>query len=690
MRVLNSFIVLASMLTVLGACAEDGVSVSSCTVTNDYAVTVGGWTTNNWVFAPTVLYGGNRHRAIREDYPPVIKNAPAGMPITMTDVYRLSNDGSPSKVEFLAGDTAAPMFGWWDPRGRRGTLILAEPFTSAGETGFCIEECPSKGLCVFRVSAPGCRSRRYRMTGFVSPSGDVRPAAERSVELKIRRLDFAASSIGEFLDVAFTHRKDITGMTTPPRIEPFGTLLDALYSAADKRAWYEKGGYFLGYPPNTNGPCSHLQFGWCGAPVYAMPFLLNPTEERIRRVSRTFDTLASMSAKSGFFYAICRDGVMYGDGWHKDLTRSRALVRRQTAGLFSGLDALAWYRVHGHEVKGEWERAFRRAADALVRLWRSAGELGQFVDVETGELMVPNSTNGALAPAALLAAAQYFGDDSYVKVAVEIAERYRDRDLSRGYSGGGPAEALQCPDSESAGELVVSFERLWEQTGERRWLDAACEAVSLLSTWVNAWNYPFPKDSRLGAAGTRSCGAVWANVQNRHGAPGHFHYGSGDVLFRLWRATGDERIWELMTDTACGVGQYVHTDLHPIIPEGHSGGVSERVNTGDWEGRENVGNRLLRDDFNMCWVTTAMFHMISVPGVYVINRKGGAEVHAIDRIRAELRGEELVLTNETDYKTTVTLMVESSDERLRPLGPFPSEKWLRVALGPGEVFRRRL
>ena len=36
---------------------------------------VEGWTTNNWVFVPTILYGGNRFRVIKEKYPPVIAQA---------------------------------------------------------------------------------------------------------------------------------------------------------------------------------------------------------------------------------------------------------------------------------------------------------------------------------------------------------------------------------------------------------------------------------------------------------------------------------------------------------------------------------------------------------------------------------------------------------------------------------------
>lgn len=321
-----------------------------------------------------------------------------------------------------------------------------------------------------------------------------------------------------------------------------------------------------------------------------------------------------------------------------------------------------------------------------MRLWRRQKDLGQFVDAETGALLVPNSTNGALAPAALLSAADYLNEPSFVSVAEEIAADYRVRFLARGFSCGGPAEAAQCPDSESAGELLVSFERLWEKTGKAEWLDAARTAAALVATWVNAYDYSFPPTSMFGRMGIRSTGAVWASVQNRHGAPGHFHYGNGDVLFRLWRATGDERVWELMTDTARGVGQYVHTGARPFFPEGEEpGSISERVNTGDWEERRSIGLLTRPNDFNMVWATTALSHMLEVPGVYVLADGDLREVRTLDRVSARIADASLVLENSTAFDTCVSVLAETRETRHRPLGPHPSVDWLRVPMRAGET-----
>ena len=655
---------------------------------------VEGWTTNNWVFVPTMLYGGNRFRVIGDKYPPIIPRADKDMPITVTDIYRLSADGSPATVEFLAGDTSAPMFGWWNPTRKKGVLILAEPFTTAGETGFEISESPNEGVCTFTVSAPGFRRRRYVMCGFVSPSGDTLPES-CDTPFKVVRREFDANSISEFLDRAFSSRKLLTGPTVPPQIEPFGYLSDLLLTVADSRAWYEDEvvGYFMNWPPGPDRPTAHLQTGWCGAPPYAIPFLLRPTPERLRRVSRTFDALASMRCDSGFLMAFNFRGRLLGDRAGKSGSQTRVMVRRQTATLMAGFDALFRMRQLGMDVKASWIATFKGVADALVRLWRREGDLGQFVDAVTCELLVPNSTNGALAPAALLAVADFTGDDSYLRVAEEIAEFYRVRFLEHGLSCGGPVEAAQCPDSESAGELLVSFERLWERTGKEKYLHAARTAAALVATWVNAYDYRFPAGSMFEKEVIHSAGAVWANVQNRHGAPGHFHYGCGDVLFRLWRATEDNRLWELMADTARGVGQYVHTSGRPFFrpPAKESpGSISERVNTGDWEGRSSVGMLCIPNDFNMVWATTALFHMMEVPGVYVLMDEGQVEVRCLDRVEAHVENYELVITNRTAFDTIVSVMVEDTEDRQKALGRFPSLNWLRIQLKSGSTVRKNI
>ena len=106
--------------------------------------------------------------------------------------------------------------------------------------------------------------------------------------------------------------------------------------------------------------------------------------------------------------------------------------------------------------------------------------------------------------------------------------------------------------------------------------------LSICASWTVAYDYHFPTNSAMGRIGAHSCGAVWPNVQNKHGAPAICTW-SGDSLLKYYRATGDRRAQELLADIAHGVPQYISRTDHPIgrMPPG---GMCERVNLSAWEG----------------------------------------------------------------------------------------------------------
>ena len=141
------------------------------------------------------------------------------------------------------------------------------------------------------------------------------------------------------------------------------------------------------------------------------------------------------------------------------------------------------------------------------------------------------------APAGLALAGQYFAAPDYLRTARAAAAAYYDRFVRRGYTTGGPGEICQCPDSESAFGLLESYVVLYEVTGERNWLDCARDMAQQAATWCMSYDFAFPAGSLFGRLGMRAAGSVWANVQNKHSAPGICTL-SGDALFKLFRATG--------------------------------------------------------------------------------------------------------------------------------------------------------
>ena len=159
-----------------------------------------------------------------------------------------------------------------------------------------------------------------------------------------------------------------------------------------------------------------------------------------------------------------------------------------------------------------WAEAARRAADALVKLWERNKQLGQFVDIESGELVVGGSTSAGLAPAGLALAAAQLKQPLYLATAKAMGEHYYERFVRVGLTCGGPGDVLQAPDSQSAAALLDSFVTLFEATRDRVWIDRARAAAHLLASWVIAYDAP--------AAGRGRCRlAACARQERCSGAP---------------------------------------------------------------------------------------------------------------------------------------------------------------------------
>ena len=159
----------------------------------------------------------------------------------------------------------------------------------------------------------------------------------------------------------------------------------------------------------------------------------------------------------------------------------------------------------------------------------------------------------------------------------------------------------EAPDSESAFALLESCVTLYEVTHDARCLDMARDAASLCSTWVVSYAYLFPDGSEFSRLGVNTTGAMFANVQNKHAAPGICTL-SGDSLLRLYRLTGDDAYLELCKDIAFFLPQVVSRADRPIVAyDGRTlppGFIHERVNMSDWEGFRNIGETFCA----FCWV----------------------------------------------------------------------------------------
>ena len=294
-----------------------------------------------------------------------------------------------------------------------------------------------------------------------------------------------------------------------------------------------------------------------------------------------------------------------------------------------------------------------------------------------------------MAPGALCAAYAVTGDRSYLVAAKEMGEYFYQTATARGITTGGPGEILQAPDSESACALLESFTALFEACGDAKWLDYACDAAHQAASWVVPYDYEFPKQSRFGKMNVRSAGSVWANVQNKHSAPG-MCTGSPAALLKIYRATGDVRYLELMRTIAHFSPQVASYPERPVYMTAGSalspGEICERVNLSDWEGNSNVGDAIFGAS---SWPEAALLlTALEIPGVYAVPSRG--VVCVSDHVNAWMDGDFLFIQNPTEFDARVKVMTDTEETISYPLGLNWQERFESVPVKSGETVKYRL
>jgi len=652
------------------------------------------WSEENHVLLPAAAYNGNRFASRRIAYSPKLndpRDIGPDQPTIVTDVPRLNAGDGPSRIQERSASLATPAMGFQSPATGRGFLLLTQYANELGDLGFGIEESLQRDRATLSVASPVVREvYNYRICDLQHPSQD-QPHDFRGgdvVRFQVRLHAFDAPAVQSLFDTLATGRKELMPRRSIPGTLPYSACVDLLEEKFNHENYIPEHGYYaVGLRENY---MQDWQIGWTGGMISTLPLLFAGSPTTRENVRRNFDWLFPAGiSPSGFFWDSCSNGTQWiGGDLRKPHTHQWHLIRKSGDGVYYIIKQFELMRQLGCGVESKWEAGTRRVCDAMVRLWRENGQFGQFVDSQTGRIIVGGSTSGAIVPAALALAARYFQHPDYLRVAYDAGEYFYAQFTTRGLSCGGPADALQNPDSESSYALVESYLALWEAGGDAVWLKRAGEQARQFASWVVSEDYPFPAKSTFGRMGIRSTGAVYANTQNKHAAPGICTF-SGLGLLRLFRATGDRFYLDLLGDIARGLPQYLP---HPLKPVGDArfGHMSERVNLTDWEGADRVGEII----HHTTWAETAlMLTAIEIPGLYVQPDK--SLVVAFDSIDAWIESEsahELVigLCNPTPVAARVRLFCESVAAAALPL---PEKYMLNarvIPLAPHEITQLRL
>lgn len=564
-------------------------------------VEVADWSTRAYPWLAGAAYNGNRFTVRPQPYSPRYPEADAGPDagIVITDIPHLEKGGGRSRVQLLLGDMSAPALGFVDENRGRGLHLATDRIDP--KDLFEIAEADDRSTARFTVLRGGVREGRWSFVEMRSdaPSGDRAPDL-RTADVVQQRFQLKPLNEATIQSLFDRHFDWMMANPNVPRhlVSREGLSLAGGFELIEEKYnrdnWDEAGELYA----TTCDPHSphYYQTGWCGGGIADSALLCGRDSLSRRRAERALNRLCrDGQLPSGFFYGKrTRSGK-----WEHDFKHDRArpythrwhLVRREGDLLLYLLKAA---QRPGLEASPDsvalWKRTARKLADALCRLWEENGQLGQFIDAETGEVLVGGSASGGVAPAGLVLAYREFGDRRHLESAEAIGRYFLDTFTRRGLSTGGPADACQAPDSESCAGLLESYVTLFEETGKARWLEAAQAQAAQFASWVMPYDFPFPEGSEFGRLEIPTTGSVVANAQNGHSAPGICTH-SGECLLRLYRFTGDKRYARLLGWIARQLPQVVSRPDRPVHdPAGRPlppGWINERVNTSDWD--DNVG-----------------------------------------------------------------------------------------------------
>lgn len=649
------------------------------------------WSPDNYVLVPASVYNGNRYRSIGDGYSPAYPKDMyynRSVPLTISNNPRLSIEkGKAAVVQLQTGNAATPAMCFFSEKEKKGFIVLTGQLTKLGNNGLTISENAAKDSCSFSISAPAVRKLA---TGFgdFHPSGDIAPNWKTGdeISLNLRVYVFNAENIPDLLRKFMQVRKEFSGPNQPRNLLPMSKVFEVVSTITRNNfVQVPAGSYYL---PENN---KDFQLGWVSGMMNTYPMLaLNDEKERLQVGAELDFIVNKLQGKSGYFYGgITATGEIRPEKMHPDFKPVQAMVRKNA-------DALLWLMKHlmllkaqgyGSSIKPEWEDAAKKLGGAFVRTWKDHGEFGQYIAPETGEIAVYNSTAGAIVPAGLALASDYFHNPQWMNVAGDAARFYYHRDVEQqGLTGGDCGDISQDANSESAFGFLESLMALYHYTGEKQWLKMAGVQAALCSTWTISYDPVFPENSAIEKLGSKMAGAVWASIQNKHAAPG-ICTASGDYLFKLFRATGNVQYADLIRDI-----QHAHTEA--VNMPGHLttnnliGSSMERIQLSDAEGKGSIGNFI--NTRNSWTETSGILMSMELPGIYL--RMDNKKIYVFDHVEAKIvgstkSGTSILISNPTAYDADVSVLAETIKQAAKPLSYTAFVGWPKVNIKAGETVK---
>lgn len=647
------------------------------------------WSRDNFVLIPAYVYNANRFNVETNGYlapyPKYYlynKDVPGQL---FSNNPRLAlAENTPGKIEGLTGNASTPAMCFYSPSKKRAFILLFEQRSAWGDYGMFIEENTLQDEASFVVSAPGVRELRAGFGDF-SQSFDTGTSWKEGsgIGLKLCIYSFRANSKQDLYERFMDVRKALTGPNHPRNLTPFSKTLELTAEYKNKNRWAELP---FGEFYRTGNGDGYL-VGWVGGLMDTYALLAMGDSLSRERVLSTCDfAFGKYQSKSGYFYGPNNEKGEIPTFEREEIPNS-SLVRRNADVLFWTIKHFELLQLQGYGglIKPEWEKAIHKLARAFVDTWKKCGEFGNYVNLETGEVIVYNSASGAMAPAGLVMASRYFNEPEFLEIAKESAMFMYNREIvGLGFTSGACGDIMQDADSESNFAFTESLMALYYITQDKQWLEMACNVANISATWTTSYDYIFPANSTIGKLGGNVAGAVWASTQNKHAAPGVCTM-SADHLFKIYRATGDRRYADLLRDINHAHAEVMETPGR--VTTGMGPGTSmERIQVCDADGKNQIG--VILHTSNGWTEGNGMLMSVEIPGIYIQTDKD--EMYVFDHVDAKVvkrdkSGITLEITNPTRFDASVSVFAETSREAKAPLGYHNFLNWRKVSIKSGET-----
>lgn len=647
------------------------------------------WSEENYVMMPAAVYNGNRFRVLRKKYPPMLQREDGwgkNIDIVMNDNPHLKKEGPNSKIHLRSGDMATPCVNIRFAKNNQGLQLLAKHNTPFGYTGFLLSESDDRKNAYLQLEVPAVREKIYRQnrTDIASDDRGWDFKEGDKVELDFNIYVYDCPDIPSLYDLFCDTRKDLSEEAELNKELPFSKAFKIIESKYNKDQYNSTHNYYrVGV---DNNKFNDWQAGWVGGGMNSFALMMDGNTLSKERSDKTMDSIFTiLQAPSGFIYGNMFDGKKFGDNFLDSNINILLLRKNADVLIFAGKQIILKEK-RNETIPSTWISGYKKLADAFIRLWEDNGQFGQFIDIEKEKIIIGNTSSTGIAIGGLALASKVLKDKKYLNVAIESGKYYYDEYVQKGISNGGPGEIMQAPDSESTFGLLLSYVTLYEVTSDNSWLPIAEDCAKQCASWCMSYDFDFPEDSVFGQLSMKTTGSVYANVQNKHSAPGICTL-SGISLLKLYRATGNEFYLTLLNEIAHNITQYLSREDRPILSWDNqylpAGWMCERVNTCDWEGKDKIGGVFCGG----CWCEVSTLLTYSeIPGVYLLSDTG--QMTVMDNINVSINDNndswQLTFSNNTKFDADVKLLSESSKNLSNPLGECALEKCTVVSVKSGE------